>query len=152
MALNPFARVDASPLSPPVTLPKFRLADIDVESEAREGAAKVAERKIIRAGIDAWSAINKAESFEGWLAIGRALQIGRTVAMRASGSNCPNGPAYTLALRDWLHEHHFSKMTKQERYVAIELSDHIEEITAWRDTLPKRKRERLIRPCANVRQ
>jgi hypothetical protein len=42
VALNGLERA-----SPPVTLPKFALADINVEREAREAAARVAERSHI---------------------------------------------------------------------------------------------------------
>ncbi len=41
----------------PVTLPQFDLADVDVEREAKEAAERVIERKVIRAGVDAWAAI-----------------------------------------------------------------------------------------------
>ncbi len=58
---------------PPVTLPNLALADIDIEREAKEAATRVAERKVIRAGIDAWQTIGRANSFESWKAIGAAL-------------------------------------------------------------------------------
>ena len=41
-------------------MPKLNLPDIDIEAEAREAAARVAERRTIRAGIDAWQAIDKS--------------------------------------------------------------------------------------------
>lgn len=47
----------------PVTLAPVRLGDYDVEQEAREAAAKIAERRVIRNGRDAWDAIHKSESF-----------------------------------------------------------------------------------------
>ncbi len=34
-----------------VTLPKLKLPDIDVEAEAREAAARIAERRLIRNGL-----------------------------------------------------------------------------------------------------
>jgi hypothetical protein len=40
--------------APRVSLPKFQLTDVDIEREAREAAARVAERQVIRAGVDAW--------------------------------------------------------------------------------------------------
>ena len=47
----------------------LRLTDIDIECEAQEAAARVAERRIIRAGRDAWLEIGRAESFEAWCRI-----------------------------------------------------------------------------------
>jgi hypothetical protein len=47
-------------------LPQFTLTDIDIEAEAREAAQIVAERKVIRAGVECWQAIGRAESFESW--------------------------------------------------------------------------------------
>ena len=58
----------------PVTLPKLTILETppdDIEREVREAAAYVVTQRTIRAGLDAWQAINKAESFEGWKAIGR---------------------------------------------------------------------------------
>jgi hypothetical protein len=66
--------------APPVTLPKFEFADLDIEKEAREAAARVAERKIVRAGLDAWRAIGKADSFENWKRIGAAILGPRKLA------------------------------------------------------------------------
>ena len=65
----------------PVTLPTFAFAESDAEAEACEAAARVAERKAIRAGLDAWRAIGKAESFESWKIIGAALSIGKAHAL-----------------------------------------------------------------------
>ena len=67
----------AEELDKPVTLPVFNLPPLDLEIEIREAAAKVAERRLIRAGLDAWRAIGRAESFESWRAIGAALSIGK---------------------------------------------------------------------------
>ena len=80
---------------PPVTLPKLNLPDIDIELEAREAAARVAERRTIRRGLDAWAEINKAESFEGWLAIGAALAIGKAHALKVTGANAAWGRNYS---------------------------------------------------------
>jgi hypothetical protein len=57
----------------PVTLPKLRLDDIDIEAEAPEAQARIAERRVVRRGLDAWAAIGAAQSFEAGLAIGAAL-------------------------------------------------------------------------------
>jgi hypothetical protein len=54
----------------PITMPPVSLPPLDIktiEAEAKEAAARV---RVIRAGRDAWEAVNKAQSFEGWKRIG----------------------------------------------------------------------------------
>ena len=48
---------------PRPTLPVFSLDDYSIELEARAAAARVAERRIIRTGLDAWQAIGKAKNW-----------------------------------------------------------------------------------------
>jgi hypothetical protein len=81
---------------PPVTLPRINLPELDtkaIEAEAREAQARV---RVIRAGRDAWEAVAKAQSFEGWKAIGAALVIGKAHAS-ASPEPIGHGAATTLA-------------------------------------------------------
>ena len=94
----------------PVTLPKLNLGDLDVEAieaEARQAATKV---KTIRAGRDAWEAINKAQSFEGWKAIGAALAVGKAHALRVTGANAAWGRNYSREFNLWVRQHGFDKM------------------------------------------
>jgi hypothetical protein len=140
------------PHPPPVTLPKLSLPDLDIEHEAREAAARVAEKKTIRAGLDAWQAIGKAGSFASWRAIGKALAVGKAHALKASGAKQAWGSGYSRAFCDWTKRHGFERMPKSVRSVAIELHENISAITAWRETLPDRERRRLIHPLSNVRR
>ena len=87
-----------------MTLPIVELDDIDVEREAREAAERVAERRVIRTGLDAWKEINKAESFEAWKAVGAALSIGKQYALRTID---PEAPWYQRR-----YGHTFSKWIK----------------------------------------
>ncbi len=91
------ARHDIHRVPPPVTLPKVEFCTLG--DDAREAAERVAERRIIRAGIDAWHAIGKAESFENWKRIGAALSIGKVYALRVTGANCAWGQNYSRLLR-----------------------------------------------------
>ena len=136
----------------PVTVPKLNIADIDVEAEAREAAARVAERRTIRRGLDAWAEINKAELFEGWKAIGAALAVGKAHALRVSMANAAWGRNYSRAFNDWVKAHHFDKMPAATRSVAVELAENAEAITAWRNTLPERQRKRLVHPLSVTRR
>ena len=55
---------------PPPTLSAIKLSDVDIEEEACAAAAKVAERRVIRAGRDTWHEIGRTETFEAWCRIG----------------------------------------------------------------------------------
>jgi len=77
----------------PVTLPELAClkAPLDDAAERREIAARFAEHRTVRAGM----AINKAESFEGWKAIGAALAVGKAHALRVTGANAAGGRNYS---------------------------------------------------------
>ena len=77
------------PIPKSVTLPVVEIDDIDVEREAKEAAERVSIRRTIRRGRDAWDAIHKSESFEGWAAIGAALVIGKQYALRTVDPDAP---------------------------------------------------------------
>ena len=121
---------------PPITRPPINLPPLDtkaIEAEAREAQARV---RVIRAGRDAWEAINRSASFELYLAIGKALAEGRRHALKVSGANAPWGRNYSREFGEWMNCHGFATMPKLTRSVAIELHENAEAITAWRDTLP----------------
>jgi hypothetical protein len=136
----------------PVSLPQLALADHDDEAERRETARRICERRVIRSGLDAWKAINKAESFEGWRAIGAALAVGKRHALKVTGANAAWGRNYSREFSDWMKHHGFDAMAKSVRSVAIELHENAKAIEAWRATLPEKQRRRLVHPLSNVRR
>jgi hypothetical protein len=138
-------------IPPPVTLPRFNLPDSDL-TEAAEAQARVQERRVLRRGLDEWREINKAESFDGWKAIGAALHVGKLRAIRVTRSNAGWGSAYSKEFGRWMREYGFGTMAKSVRSVAIELHENAKAIEAWRATLPERQRRRLVHPLSNVRR
>lgn len=120
--------------------------------DPKEFAEQILTIRTIRAGRDAWEAITRAESFEAWAAIGKALAIGRDHALKLTGANAPHGQRYSLAFSAWAKQHGFGEMEKSVRSVALELHSNIEAITEWRATLPERLRKRLVHPLSNVRR
>ena len=136
----------------PVTLPRVTCPQIDDDAERRELAAHLAEQRIIRAGRDAWEQIAQAQSFTAWVAIGRALSVGKQYALRVTGANSVRSRRYCLAFSRWMRDHGFGDMTASVRSVAIELHENLAAIEAWRGTLPERQRRRLIHPLSNVRR
>jgi hypothetical protein len=126
----------------PVSLPKMIWLETAAEGDAKEAATRFAEYRCIRAGREAWHAIDKAESFEAWKSIGAALTVGKAHALRVTGAN----------FSEWMKQHGFDKMAKSVRSVSIELHENCAQIEAWRATLPERQRKRLVHPLSNVRR
>jgi hypothetical protein len=151
MAINGLGSEKRTYNPPPVTLPRFSFKD-DIERECREAASRVAEKKIIRAGIDAWQAIGKADSFGHWKAIGAALAVGKAHALKVTGANAAWGQNYSRVFCDWMKEHRFDRMPKSTRSVAIELHENLAAIETWRSTLTEKQRLRLQGPLQNIRR
>jgi hypothetical protein len=127
----------------PVTMPVLKIARLDEVAERRELAERFAQQRIIRAGREAWEAIGKAETFDGWKAIGAALAIGRDYALRASGANAPMGRPYSWTFSAWCRSHGFGNMRPATRSWCLALNEHQNQITAWRDSLPAGRGRRL---------
>ena len=72
----------------PVTLPKMVFHTCaDDGNEIKEAAARFCEKRIIRAGIDAWRPSPTLHHSTAWKAIGAALSIGKAHALRVTGAN-----------------------------------------------------------------
>jgi hypothetical protein len=136
----------------PITRPPVNLPDLDdraIEAETRQAQARV---RVIRADRDAWEAINKAQSFDGWLKVGTALAVGKAHARRVSGARTAWGRNYSREFNLWVQQYGFERMPASTRSVAVELHEHAEQITQWRDGLPERQRRRLNSPLAVTRR
>jgi hypothetical protein len=133
-------------------LPRFNIAEIDVEREAKETAARFAEFRIIKLGLDAWEEVTRANSFESWKKIGAALLVGKKRALAITRANAPWGQRYCSEFNRWASEHGFDRMPSPTRSVAITLAEHEAEITAWRNGLPEKQRRRLINPQSVVKR
>jgi len=146
-------RSDANRLPRPVTRPPVNLPDLDdraIETEAKEAASKV---RVIRAGRDAWEAINKAASFESWACrIGPALAIGKRHALKVTRANAAWGRAYSREFNLWVRQHGFERMPAATRSMAVELAENITAIEQWRSTLPEKQRRRLVHPQSIVKR
>jgi hypothetical protein len=118
---------------PPVTLPQIALPPVD----KREIAAHFVECRTIKMGLDCWREIGRAESFENWLKIGKALMFGKQVALRSTGANRAWGATYSKAFGAWMKEHGFGEMKASVRSVAVELAENapprlLHGVTAYR--------------------
>jgi hypothetical protein len=149
MALNRLGGllVDTSEPPPvPVTLPELSLLKVplvDDGSERRATARKFLEQRTIKTGVECWQAIGRAESFEAWVKIGKALQIGRDYSLRTTGANRPMGRIYCKTYGLWLAKCGFNGIEKSVRSAALDLVEHLAEIEAWRGTLSEKRRGTL---------
>jgi hypothetical protein len=137
-----------------VTLPDLSFLKkgppVDTEPERQEVAARFLEARTIKSGLECWQAIGRAESFEAWVKIGKALQIGRDYSLKATGANRPAGQVYCKCYSAWLIKHEFTDIQKSVRSAALDLVEHLAKIEAWRSTLPEKRRRQLRHPLSNV--
>ena len=137
----------------PVTVPALEFLKaplVDDGAERREVADKFAEYRIVRAGVECWQAIGRAESFEAWVKIGKALQIGRDYSLKTTGANRPMGQTYCKAFSAWIDQHGFCGIEKSVRSAVLDLVEHLAEIEAWRLTLSEKRQRQLKHPLSNV--
>lgn len=155
MALNDLGGEKRTPMAEraPVTLPAVSLPpddDKEIEREVAEAAARVAQTRIIKAGLDAWRLTQKSASFENWMIIGKALQVGRNAATCATGAT--TGARYSKTFYSWANERGFGGMSKADRWSACDLVENIDALEKWRASLPEKQRRRLINPLSNMRR
>ena len=124
--LNGFGGEAKGPVTTPVTLPTIVLPPDDIECEIKEAAARVSQQRTIRLGLDAWRLTQKSASFENWKLIGAALQIGRSVAVRASGTT--TGKHYARSFYDWANRYGFAGMNKEARWAAVDLVENLSAV------------------------
>jgi len=102
----------------------------------------------VAAGRAAWARIRDhgRKNFDDWIAVGRALVIGRTEAMQKAQANRPIGTTYNRLMGEWLKQHDLSDVCAQERYGLLKIIEHLDAVTAWRDGLPESQRRRHNHP------
>jgi hypothetical protein len=81
---------------------------------------------------EAWTRLRNREraSWSDWLAVGRAIAIGRIEALRAAKTNKAVGSTYNKAMRSWLHENGLAGVTAQERHAVLNILEHLPAIEA----------------------
>jgi hypothetical protein len=92
--------------------------------------------EIVAAGAAEWKRKNSGSDWDGWVVIGRALAVGRAVALRLCGSNNVMDGRYRLHFGAWLKDQGFAEMNPTERAIILQCMDRLDAITRWRATLP----------------
>jgi|SRR5215813_7579109 len=102
--------------------------------------------EIIAAARAAWSRLRRGASFDDWVAVARALAIGREQCMALAKTNKPVGTTYNRAMGAWLAQHGLDGINGQERYRALWMLDHLPSIEQWRADLNEAERRRFNHP------
>jgi hypothetical protein len=107
---------------------------------------------IVSRGREAWHTLRNDETWEKWVAIGRAIEAGRAAIMRLLLTNQPKGRAWSEHFGAWLRENEFDQIDKGVRSRLQTCLDNLPEIEAWRQTLGLTLRLQLNHPNAVLRR
>jgi hypothetical protein len=99
----------------------------------------------VNEGRAAWSRIKDREkaTWDDWIAVGRALMIGRAACMSIANVNVPGGGRYNYAMQVWLDENGLAEISAPERYKLAKVMENLDAVEAWRATLDPAERRRL---------
>jgi hypothetical protein len=119
----------------------------DVQPDGLHGATHDPDAQVIELAQAAANRLIAGAAWEDWVAVGRALLVGCTAAMREAHVNKPEGKTYAATFSRWLITNKLDKVAdKATRSRLLELLDHIEAVQKWRSTLPANKQLELNHP------
>jgi len=107
---------------------------------------------LVTRGREAWRSLKNDETWEKWIAIGRAIEAGRTAIMRMLHTNQPKGRTWSTVFGAWLEDTGFAEIDKGVRSRLQTCLDNLTEIEAWRQTLGLTLRLQLNHPNAVLRR
>ena len=107
---------------------------------------------IVTRGREAWKSLRADETFEKWIAIGRAIEAGKSAIMRFLNTNQSKGRAWSETFGQWLRENEFDQIDKGVRSRLQTCLDNLPAIEAWRQTLGLTLRLQLNHPNAVLRR
>jgi hypothetical protein len=95
----------------------------------------------VEIGRQAWNRIKEDSTYNDWMAVGEALDIGRTECMRLARSNEPRGRAYNETFSKWLAENGFAD-------ILAGIIANRPGVETWRATLASNERQRINHPSS----
>src|SRR5271156_6180620 len=107
---------------------------------------------IVPRGREAWKTLKSDETWEKWVAIGRAIEAGRAAIMRFLNTNQSKGRGWSETFGQWLRENEFDQIDKGVRSRLQTCLDNLPAIEAWRQTLGLPLRLQLNPPNAVLRR
>jgi hypothetical protein len=102
----------------------------------------------VEIGRQAWKRIKEDSAYNDWMAVGEALDIGRTECMRLAYPNEPRGRAYNETFSKWLTGNGFADIDKGTRSRLDEIMRNRPAIETWRATLASNERQRINHPSS----
>lgn len=109
-------------------------------------------QRVVRQGMEAWSALKTEKNWAYWVQVGEALQVGREDAMLEASTNQPIGSRYNGVFGKWLVRHKLDDMDKSDRSRLLAVMENRAAIEAWRMTLTLTERIRLNNPNVVLRK
>ena len=106
----------------------------------------------VEVGRQAWKRIKEDSTYNDWMAVGEALDIGRTECVRLVHANRPQGRAYNEAFSQWLADNGFDDIDKGTRSRLDEIMKNRPAIEAWRATLASNERQKTNHPNSIYRK
>jgi hypothetical protein len=103
---------------------------------------------VVDRGRQAWRSIKSDETWEKWVAIGRAVEIGRAETMRLLHTNQPKGGQWGRVFGAWLDEQGFAEIDKGVRSRLQNCLDNLPAIEAMRQNMGLTQRLQLNHPNA----
>ncbi len=88
----------------------------------------------------------RRRAFEDWVAIAKAISVGRAEVMRELHTNEPRGKRYEKAFGNWLVANSFKEIDKGARSRLLDCLKHIAEIEKWRAGLTDSERWKFNHP------
>jgi hypothetical protein len=107
---------------------------------------------IVTRGREAWKSLRADETFEKWVAIGRAIEAGKSAIMRFLNTNQSKGRVWSETFGQWLRENEFDQIDKGVRSRLQTCLYNLPAIEAWRRTLGLTLRLQLNHPNAVLRR
>jgi hypothetical protein len=103
-------------------------------------------QRVVDAGRDAWRSLAKDETWEKWLSIGRAIEVGRREIMRLLHTNRPAGAQWSRTFGQWLDSTGFAEIDKSVRSRLQQCLDNLPAIETWRQNIGLTQRLQLNHP------
>jgi hypothetical protein len=102
----------------------------------------------IEAGRIAWQNIRSAgrKSYENWVAVGKALVILRSAALKTANTNRPFGTAFRNEAARLLREAGLDEINHHDRFKCHRMMENLQPIQRWRDSLSESAVRRLRHP------
>jgi hypothetical protein len=99
-------------------------------------------------GRAAWQRLKTGRDWQDWVAVGKALLVGRDEAMSEAKAKKPSGRKYSALFDVWLQRHDFDDINANDRSQLMRLVEQLADVEAWRASLSDAVRVNLNSPSA----